>query len=123
MLKGYQVVSEVLDEFSSSLGPCFIRINHSRILESIVRRLSCPPPCVCVRAVSVFFVCASRTSQPDTQAELSELSDRKKRNKIFTLIGQYSKYNWHHLARELLSENLSSKSMEAIKHFVHTRGA
>ena len=83
-------MSEILDEFSMSLGPCFLRINHSRILDSI--------------------------------AELSELSDRKKRNKVLTLIGQYSKYNWHHLARELLSENLSSKSMEAIKHFVHTRG-
>lgn len=86
-----------------------------------IARLRCGLGCLCV---CVWCVCArARTCISQQQAELPELSDRKKRNKIFTLIGQYSKYNWHHLARELLSENLSSKSMEAIKHFVHTRGA
>lgn len=48
--------------------------------------------------------------------------DKKKKNKILTLVGQFSRSNWHHLSRQLAAENLSAKSIEILKQYVHIRG-
>lgn len=35
-LNTLQVISEVLGEFSNQLGVCYIRVNHSKILNAVI---------------------------------------------------------------------------------------